>query len=64
MRTWPVTWWDVVAWLRTSGHDVLFAAEAQAGASDVSWATGAEQELRVIMTADKDFGSWCFGTDL
>lgn len=51
---------DVVAWLRTSGHDVLFAAEAQAGAPDVYWAALAEQEQRVILTADKDFGELVF----
>jgi predicted nuclease of predicted toxin-antitoxin system len=39
---------------------VLFAAEAQAGAPDTSWAARAEQEQRVIMTADKDFGELVF----
>ena len=38
---------DVVAWLRASGHDVLFVAEAQAGAPDVHWAARAEQEQRM-----------------
>jgi predicted nuclease of predicted toxin-antitoxin system len=47
---------DVVAWLRVSGHDVLFAAEARAGAPDIHWAARAEQEQRVILTSDKDFG--------
>lgn len=51
---------DVVAWLRASGHDVLCAADAQAGATDVHWAAFAEQEQRVIMTADKDFGELVF----
>jgi predicted nuclease of predicted toxin-antitoxin system len=51
---------DVVAWLRTSGNDVLFAAEAQAGAPDVHWAARAEQEQRVILTSDKDFGELVF----
>ena len=51
---------DVVAWLRTSGHDVLFAAESQAGAPDVHWAARAEQEQRVILTSDKDFGELVF----
>lgn len=51
---------DVVAWLRATGHDVLYAAEAQAGAADVQWAARAEQEQRVILTADKDFGELVF----
>ena len=51
---------DVVAWLRTSGHDVLFAAEARAGAPDIDWAAQAEQEQRVILTSDKDFGELVF----
>jgi predicted nuclease of predicted toxin-antitoxin system len=51
---------DVVAWLRASGHDVLFAAEIQAGAADVDWAVRAEQEQPVILTSDKDFGELVF----
>jgi predicted nuclease of predicted toxin-antitoxin system len=51
---------DIVAWLRTTGHDVLFAAEADAGASDMSWALRAEWEQRVILTSDKDFGELVF----
>lgn len=51
---------DVVAWLRTSGHDVLFAAEAEAGAADTQWVARAEKEQRVILTSDKDFGELVF----
>jgi len=51
---------DVVAWLRAGGHDVLFAAEAQAGAADVDWVVRADQEQRVILTSDKDFGELVF----
>ena len=51
---------DVVAWLRTTGHDVLYAAEARAGAADVDWAARAEAEQRVILTSDKDFGELVF----
>lgn len=39
---------------------MLFAAEAQPGTSDLSWATRAEQEQRIILTADKDFGELVF----
>lgn len=51
---------DVVAWLRSTGHDVLFAAEVRAGAADVDWAARAEAEQRVILTSDKDFGDLVF----
>src|SRR5579872_3690748 len=51
---------DVVAWLRASGNDVLFAAEEHPGAADTNWANRAEQEQRVILTADKDFGELIF----
>ncbi len=51
---------DVVDWLRTGGHDVLFAAEARAGAPDIDWAVRAEREQRVILTSDKDFGELVF----
>lgn len=51
---------DLVAWLRASGHDVLYAAEAAPGESDPTWATRAEQEKRVLITSDKDFGELVF----
>ena len=51
---------DVIAWLRTAGHEVLFAAETQAGAPDIEWATRAEQEQRIVLTSDKDFGELIF----
>jgi predicted nuclease of predicted toxin-antitoxin system len=51
---------DVLAWLRASGHDVLFAWDVQAGAPDANWVARAEQEQRLILTADKDFGELVF----
>lgn len=51
---------DIVAWLRSRGHDVLFAAELQPGASDGDWLVRAEQEQRLILTSDKDFGELLF----
>ena len=50
----------IVGWLRSQGHDVLFAAEAQPGATDTTWASLAEQESRVVITQDKDFGELTF----
>lgn len=51
---------DLVAWLRASGHDVLYAAEATPGESDLNWATRAQIESRIIITSDKDFGELVF----
>lgn len=50
----------IVAWLRTRGHDVLYASEVQPGASDVNWLARAESEDRLILTADTDFGELIF----
>ncbi len=51
---------DIVAWLRSGGHDILFAAEASPGTADARWVEIAEQEQRVILTSDKDFGELVF----
>jgi predicted nuclease of predicted toxin-antitoxin system len=51
---------DIVAWLRQTGNDVLFAAETQPGASDMDWLTRADQERRLIITSDKDYGELVF----
>ena len=51
---------DIVGWLRSIGHDVLFAAEAQPGALDTDWTTRSEREQRLILTSDKDFGELVF----
>ena len=47
---------SVVDWLRKSGHEVLWAAEALPGASDLQWLTGASLNDQIITTNDKDFG--------
>ncbi len=47
---------DIVVWLRTGGHDVLFAAEVAPGTADIRWVEIAQREQRVILTSDKDFG--------
>ena len=49
-----------LAFPRASGHDVLYAAEAAPGESDPTWVTRAEQDERVLLTADKDFGELVF----
>jgi predicted nuclease of predicted toxin-antitoxin system len=51
---------DVVAWLRTMGQDVLYAAENLSGNSDEKLLDLARLEGRVIVTDDKDFGELNF----
>src|SRR5438552_12308443 len=50
----------LVNWLRSLGHDLTLAGEISAGQTDSHWLAFAEQENRVIMTADKDFGDLIF----
>jgi predicted nuclease of predicted toxin-antitoxin system len=50
----------IVIWMRTNGHDVLFASEAQPGTADSEWLRLAENEKRLIITSDKDFGELVF----
>lgn len=51
---------DICVWLRASGHEVLAAVEIQPGASDSDWVIRAEQEQRLILTSDKDYGELIF----
>ena len=51
---------DVVEWLRSQGHDVLYAAEALSGMSDDELLSAARQEDRILITDDKDFGELVF----
>jgi predicted nuclease of predicted toxin-antitoxin system len=50
----------IVSWLRSVGHDVVYAAEAQPGETDVVWLQQAETQQRLILTSDKDFGELVF----
>jgi predicted nuclease of predicted toxin-antitoxin system len=47
-------------WLRSTGHDVLVAAELRAGTPDIDWLAVADREQRCILTSDKDFGELVF----
>jgi predicted nuclease of predicted toxin-antitoxin system len=47
---------DLVAWLRSCGHDVSSASEFLAGESDESVLRRARDEGRILITDDKDFG--------
>lgn len=46
----------VVEELRNAGHDVLYAAEIARQAKDITLATRAQQQGRIFLTEDKDFG--------
>jgi predicted nuclease of predicted toxin-antitoxin system len=50
----------IVAWLRSQGHDVLYAAETLSRTSDDELLSIARDEDRILMTADKDFGELVF----
>lgn len=51
---------DLVKWLRSRGHDVLYAAEAFPSISDDGLLAVARNEDRVLITDDKDFGELVF----
>lgn len=51
---------SVVDSLRSRGHDVLSAKESVRGAADEAILARAQQESRVLVTQDKDFGELAF----
>ena len=44
--------------LRTAGHDVIYAAEVASGATDAQILRRANDEDRLLLTEDKDFGEF------
>jgi predicted nuclease of predicted toxin-antitoxin system len=46
----------LVSVLRSDGHDVLYAAESLQGATDDDVLKRADDEGRIVLTEDKDFG--------
>lgn len=50
----------IVHRLRTAGHDVVSVAESHRGASDAEVLRLADEEVRVFVTEDKDFGEHAF----
>ena len=46
--------------LRTAGHDVIYAAEVASGATDAQILRRANDEDRLLLTEDKDFGELVF----
>lgn len=55
---------DLVVWLRSTGHDVLYAAEVLRQVPDDELLAIARAEGRVIFTDDKDFGELVFRQQL
>ena len=51
---------DLVAWMRSAGHDVVYVAESAAGLTDDQVLALANAEGRVLVTGDKDFGELVF----
>lgn len=51
---------SAVALLRREGHNVLFAAESMAGASDMEVMARAVTEKRWVLTFDRDYGELVF----
>jgi uncharacterized protein DUF5615 len=47
---------DLVAFLRESGHDVVYMSDVDPRASDVDVLRRAHGENRLVLTEDKDFG--------
>ncbi|MGE3538821.1 MAG: DUF5615 family PIN-like protein [Candidatus Tectimicrobiota bacterium] len=50
----------IVQWLRSQGHDVLWATETLQGVGDAILLQTAQQHERVLLTADLDFGELVF----
>ena len=46
--------------LRGAGHDVIYAAEVASGATDTEILRRANDEHRLLLTEDKDFGEFIF----
>lgn len=51
---------QIVAALRKENHDVLYVMEFDAGASDPEILSFANEEDRILITRDKDFGELVF----
>ena len=51
---------QIVAALRKEGYDVLYVIEFDAGASDPEVLSVANEEDRILITRDKDFGELVF----
>ena len=55
---------DAVEALRANGHDVVWVREDARGSNDEQVLARAQQEDRILITFDKDFGELAFRTKL
>ncbi len=55
---------DAVEALRSDGHDVAWIREDSRGISDDKVLLGAQEENRIVVTFDKDFGELAFRSKL
>lgn len=55
---------DAVAALREAGHDVAWIREDSRGTSDAKILLRAQEENRIVVTFDKDFGELAFRSRL
>ena len=55
---------DAVEALRDTGHDVVWIREDSRGASDDKILLRAQEENRIVLTFDKDFGEMAFRSKL
>ena len=53
---------DLVVFLRTGGHDVLYIAESAAGLNDSDVSSLALRANRLLLTEHKDFGGLLFSS--
>jgi predicted nuclease of predicted toxin-antitoxin system len=51
---------DLVRRLRRDGHDILYVAEIAPGVTDTGVAQRAQEDRRLLLTEDKDFGELIF----
>ena len=56
--------YQIVTRLREDGHEVIYIAETQSGASDNAVLTKANLQQAVLLTSDKDFGDLVFRQNL
>ena len=52
--------YQIITRLREDGHEVIYIAETQSGASDNAVLTKANLQQAVLLTSDKDFGDLVF----
>ncbi len=55
---------DIIQWLRAEGHDVLWAVDLSPSTPDADILSIANQQKRIVLTYDRDFGDLVFRSRL